>query len=136
MPSHPAHVGFAMDRAASVPAEVLDKLPIQMTRSVSASLDFPGSTVAAKSRQPGDIPGRSAWSFSPASQKSVGSLYRANRNYTPNLWRNSAVSDSISSRHDIQALRELCGSDVTFYIDCDELKHIKVLGEGAFAGRI
>lgn len=132
MPSHPAQVGFAMDRAASVPAEVLYNLPIQMTRSVSATLDYPG-TISAKSKQSGDIAGKSAWSFSPASQKSVGSMFRANRSYTPDLWRNSAVSDSISSRHDIQALRDLCGPDISLYLDSDELKHVKVLGEGAYA---
>ena len=83
--------------------------------------------------------GFSGKSFSNASlrgisRKSIGSIYRASRSASGDLWNNSFISESISDRHDIDNLRDLCGNDYSFLIDPEELRHVKVLGEGAFAG--
>ena len=124
MPSEEKQVGFAMDRAASVPLDSDFKPKLSVVRSASVSLDDQLARTASKSRQT---------SFSPG-LKTVGHVYRTRKSFTAGLWRDSAVSDSVSSRHDIQALKDLCGSDDSFYIDSDDLKHVKSLGEGAFAG--
>ena len=122
-----------ISRAASLPPDQAEKNP--MSPFASYGLER-GSSQSVQSGSVLSITRSRSMSFAKP-RKSFGSLYRSARSTSGELWHNSAVSESISDRHDIEALRDLCGKeDAGLYIDGEELKHVKVLGEGEFAGGI
>lgn len=123
---------LALPRAASVPLDQDGKLRSFISPFASFSFLEDSSARSVASESASSIRSKSL----SRPRKSYGSLYRAQRSTSGDLWNNSAVSESICDRHDIQALRDLCGSDNAIFIDCEELKHIKILGEGEFAGNL
>ena len=120
---------LAFSRAESAPVGANQVLYDDFCRHDSEPLDVVVSP-AVQSADPNAAMARNR----SGSRKSFGSLYRASRSVTGTLWRNSAVSDSISDIHGFDNLREMCGADQSVYIDCDDLKFVKVVGQGAFAG--
>lgn len=119
--------GLSLDRAASAPlAQHHIKPPLDIKRAGSDQVQYPSED----SGLVGGLALRKA-----LSRKSVGHLYRASRSASGELWFNSAVSECVSDRHDIEHLANLCGPHEGLYIDCEDLRHIKTIGEGAFAGK-
>jgi hypothetical protein len=101
--------------------------PVVEPRSYSGNLDDDDASTA-----PSSTNSSYANSLGGGRKKTLASVYRA-QNKAPDLWKTSAVSEYVSERHHIAALKDLC-SDEAIYIDGDALKHVKNLGEGAYAG--
>lgn len=119
-----------MDRTASVPVGPGSKMFDDFCRYDSDPLDIlEGRTVRSPQSEAAVNPTR----YRSVSRKSFGSLYRASRSVAGDLWRNSAVSDSVSDIHGFDNLRQLCGPDQEVFVDCDDLNFVKVVGQGAFA---
>lgn len=119
-----------MDRTASVPVGPGSKMFDDFCRYDSDPLDIlEGRTVRTPQSEAAVNPTR----YRSVSRKSFGSLYRASRSVAGDLWRNSAVSDSVSDIHGFDNLRQLCGPDQEVFVDCDDLNFVKVVGQGAFA---
>jgi len=74
-------------------------------------------------------------SSSSISRTSVSSFFRTSKAPGIDKWNNkgSEVSDIIYARHGYERLQDLC-SDQIKYICPDQLKHLKTLGVGTFAG--
>lgn len=122
--------GLTLARAASAPLRQHIKPPLDMKRAGSDQVQYGDED----SGQSAGAPPRGGMALRRTlSRKSVGHLYRASRSASGELWFNSAVSECVSDRHDIEHLSNLCGPNEALYIDCEDLRHIKIIGEGAFA---
>ena len=118
-----------MSRAYSMPVHGSEKPDIE-PRAYSTNLDDDDVSSVPSTHSSAF----NASSVSSSRKKTLASVYRA-QNKAPDLWKNSAVSEYVSDRHAIVALKDLCGSDEGIYINGDALKHVKNLGEGAYAGK-
>ena len=109
-------------RSYSVPLNDCER-PIVEPRAYSGNLDEEQlSTSSANTNSAGKT----------GHKKTLASVYRA-QHKAPDLWKNSTVSDYVVNRHSIVAIKDLCGNDERIYVNGDALKHVKTLGEGAYA---
>jgi hypothetical protein len=124
----PTESTLSMSRAYSMPEGDCSRIMVE-PRAYSSNLDQPGLEDDAVS-----LSTQSVISVGSGRKKTLASVYRA-QNKAPDLWKTSAVSEYVEGRHAIASLKDLCGSDAAIFIDGDALKHIKNLGEGAYAGK-
>jgi hypothetical protein len=118
-----------MFRSASAPLSG-SITPVIAVRACSDNLDEDQLSIATSTHSSA----ANVSSVGSGRKKTLASVYRA-QSKAPDLWKTSAVSDYVSTTHSIAALKDLCGSDEGIYIDGDALKHVKNLGEGAYAGK-
>lgn len=116
---------LSFSRSYSVPLRDCDR-PIVEPRAYSGNLDEDQLSISSGTANIN--------SGGTGRKKTLASVYRAQQK-APDLWKNSAVSDYVVDRHSIVALKDLCGSDEGIYVNGDALKHVKTLGEGAYAGK-
>jgi len=118
-----------MERASSEPLDEPQR-PVVEPRAISDNLDV--DELSRVSSTPSTA--ANASSVGSGRKKTLASLYR-NSSKPPELWKTSAVSEYVETRLSIANLKDLCGSNDSIYIVGDALKHVKNLGEGAYAGK-
>ncbi|KAH7622707.1 hypothetical protein Ndes2526B_g03542 [Nannochloris sp. 'desiccata'] len=126
-PLEPAESTLSMSRSYSEPLDAFHR-PVIDPRADISNLDDDVLSIATSTQSSA----ARAHSVGSGRKKTLASVYRA-QNKAPDLWKTSAVSEYVSDRHSIAALKDLCGSDEGIYINGDALKHVKNLGEGAYA---
>ena len=74
--------------------------------------------------------------YSVPPSESVASQFLASRAAGIQLWRESitSVSDALRQRHKLYSVKQLFGGAGFLYISPDDLRHIKHVAEGTYAG--